>query len=177
MHCSCIGARGAGLLGTDTAQPTPQRAAAFGCAELQEQLQPHGLTPHRRRLQSGADGERLLPSVSVLKSFQGGLLGKWVAWILMKGEAGWVAALLASTWPIDVLLLCYGLLSLGPAAKAGQWDVGIICSPPHRCPPSLSLSPQISVFPFPSVIIFNPTQSNEKIPALQPRSQRCSAKR
>lgn len=151
-----------------------------------------------------------------------------------EGKARLDGTLPASMWLIDALPFCSGLLFWGPAAKARQWDVGTVCSPPTRVtqclpslslsppiplfitpnpspfhlhpspfhslsfflsapipppitphpspyrppslslsPPILSLSPHIPILPFPSTSIFNPMQSNETIPALQPRSHHC----
>lgn len=136
-----------------------------------------------------------------------------------EGKARLDGTLPASMWLIDALPFCSGLLFWGPAAKARQWDVGTVCSPPTRVtqclpslslspliplfitpnpspfhpiplpftpypssyhppslslsPPILSLSPHIPILPLPSTSIFNPMQSNETIPALQPRSHHC----
>lgn len=79
-----------------------------------------------------------------------------------EGKARLDGTLPASMWLIDALPFCSGLLFWGPAAKARQWDVGTVCSPPTRvtqCLPSLSLSPPIPLFitPNPSPFHLHPS--------------------
>lgn len=76
-----------------------------------------------------------------------------------EGKARLDGTLPASMWLIDALPFCSGLLFWGPAAKARQWDVGTVCSPPTRvtqCLPSLSLSPLIPLFITPNPSPFHP---------------------